>query len=284
VVSKPKAKKAKQKPQLKKRTAVTIKRKAVKEGEIVPKQDGSLSLQRVPTLADAEEMVRRYDERRKAAYAAEAAHAKARAELLADPKYKAMVKRQKPVAATCKPENPREARAWLRAIAEHIKETIKTYSAHEPPAPVAGDDAKSYAAVRMRRDQWLADRQRLWWFFRAVKVYGSKKNKKNFGQLLGLPARQGRPPDQDRRNKILEKLLKIVQLRREGRLWKQLGQAARKLHDRELSNLAEARAKGIAARMKQKPSRIGEAKARNEALVKEIRAHNRRARLKQKPR
>jgi hypothetical protein len=98
-----------------------------------------------------------------------------------------------PVAAACKPENPREARAWLRTVGEHIKETLKAYGAHEPPAPVAGDDVRSYAAARARRDQWLADRQRLWWFFRAVKVYGSKKNEKSFEQLLGLPAGRGHP-------------------------------------------------------------------------------------------
>jgi hypothetical protein len=258
VAVKRKAKKAKQKPP--KRTAVTIKhkvkRKAVAEGEIAPKQDESLSLPRVPTLADAEDMVRRYDERRKAACAAEAARAKARAELLADPKYKAMVKRQKPVAAACKPENHGEALKWLRTIAEHIKETLKAYRAHEPPVPIAGDSVESYVATRARRDQWLADRQRLWWFFRAVKVYGSKKNKKSLEQLLGLPARPGRPPDQERRNKILEKLFQIALLRGEGWQWKEIGlacykspQAARKLYERELQNLPEAWAKGIAARM-----------------------------------
>jgi hypothetical protein len=211
---------------------------------------------------------------------------------------------QKPVATACKPENSGEARAWLRTVGEHIKETIKAYGAHEPPAPVAGDDVRSYAAARMRRDQWLADRQRLWWFFRAVKVYGSKKNKNSLEQLLGLPAGQGRPPVQERRNKILEKLLMIVLLRaprgptrkaQRGQpapsSWKEVGaacgmspQAARRLYERESPNLREALAKGIAARMGRKPPRVGEAKARNEARVKEMRAHNRRARLKQKPR
>jgi hypothetical protein len=75
----------------------------------------------------------------------------------------------------------------------------------------------------------------------------------------------------------LERLLKIVLLRGEGWLWKEIGQAARKLHDRELSNLPEALAKGIAARLEQKPPPIGEAKARNEALVEKIRELNRRA-------
>jgi hypothetical protein len=196
-----------------------------------------------------------------------------------------------PVAAVCKPENPKEARAWLRAIAEHIKETYEAYGAHEPPAPIAGDNVESYVATRARRDQWLADRQRLWWFFRAVKVYGPKKNKKSFEQLLGLPAGQGRPLVQERRDKILKELLGIVLLRGEGWQWKEVARAlgktvpaVKKLYERELPNICEALAKGIAARMKRKPPRVGEAKARNEAHVKEIRARNRRARLKQKPR
>jgi hypothetical protein len=202
-----------------------------------------------------------------------------------------------PVAAACKPENPREARAWLRTIAEHIKETYEAYGAHEPPAPVAGDDVRSYAVARARRDQWLADRQRLWWFFRAVKVYGSKKNKKSFEQLLGLPAGQGHPVVQERRNEILQKLLDIILLleprgptrkapqgqpARPG--WKTISAicgmtvpAAKNLYQRELSNFNEALAKGIAARLGQKPSRIGEAKARSAALGKEIAARNRRA-------
>ena len=89
---------------------------------------------------------------------------------------------------------------------------------------------------------------------------------------------------QEERNKILEKLLKIRVLRSAGRQWKVIGrecgmtaQAARNLYQRELSNLPEALAKGISARMKQKPPPIGKAKARNAALGKEIAAHNRRA-------
>ena len=54
-------------------------------------------------------------------------------------------------------------------------------------------------------------------------------------------------------------------------------QAARKLYERELSNLTEALAKEIAARLKQKPPPVGTAKARSAATGKEISAHNRRA-------
>jgi len=88
---------------------------------------------------------------------------------------------------------------------------------------------------------------------------------------------------QERRNKLLEKLLKIALLRGAGQQWKVIGrkcgmtpQAAKRLHERELQNLPEALAKEIAARMKQKPPPIGKAKARSAALGKEIAAQNRR--------
>ena len=194
-----------------------------------------------------------------------------------------------------KPKNRTEALAWLRTVAEHIKETYEAHGAQEPPAPVAGDD--SYAAARVRRDQWLADRRRLWWFFRAVKVYGSKKNKKSLEQLLGLNRGLGNPVVQERRDKILEKLLKIALLRgtnsptrktRQGKparmSWKEIvracdmtPKAANRLYQRELSNLNEALAKEIAARLGREPPPIGTAKARNAALGKEITERNRRA-------
>ena len=53
-------------------------------------------------------------------------------------------------------------------------------------------------------------------------------------------------------------------------------QAAKRLYERELQNLPEAKAKGIAARMKRKPPPIGKAKARSAALGKEIATLNRR--------
>ena len=170
--------------------------------------------------------------------------------------------------------------------------------------PVAGDDVKSYAAARMQRDQLLADIRRLRWFVGAVETFLSKGNKKSLDKLLGLPAGRGRPVVQGRRDKILEKLLDIVLLleprgptakAQQGRParpgWKTISAicgmtvpAAKNLYQRELSNFNEALAKGIAARLKQKPPPIGMAKARNEAHAKEIRAHNLRARLKQKSR
>jgi hypothetical protein len=138
---------------------------------------------------------------------------------------------------------------------------------------------ESYVAARGRRVQWLADMRRLWWFADAVKVYGSGKNKKSLEQLLGLKAGRGHPVVQDRRNKILEKLLKIVLLleprgpTRRGKparpSWKEIGracdmtpQAAKRLVERELPNLPEALAKEIAARMKRRPSPIRGQKAR----------------------
>ena len=55
--------------------------------------------------------------------------------------------------------------------------------------------------------------RRLRWFVDAVKAYGSEKNKKSLEQILGLKAGRGHPVVQERRDKILEKLLKIVLLR-----------------------------------------------------------------------
>ena len=182
--------------------------------------------------------------------------------------------------AARKTEGRKEGLAWIAAL---IRSKIEEYRAHEPPAPVAGDDVRSYAAARMRRDQWLAEVRWLWWFFRAAKVFLSAKNKKGFDQLLGIKAGRGRPVVQERRAKILERLLKIALLRSAGRQWKVIGrecgmtpQAAKRLYERELQNLPEAKAKEIAARMERKPPPIGKAKARSAALGKEIATHNRR--------
>jgi hypothetical protein len=120
--------------------------------------------------------------------------------------------------AARKPENPREALAWLHTIAAHIGADIEEYEAHEPPVPVAEDDVmsrvaayvrrvpphkppipiaddrvKSYFAAYIRRAHWLSNVQRLRWFFDAVETYGSEKNKKSLPQLLGLIPGRGRP-------------------------------------------------------------------------------------------
>ena len=70
-----------------------------------------------------------------------------------------------------KPENPREALAWLRALVKQIKKHLADYEAHET----------------------LADAQHLRWLAGAAAAYLSKNNKKSFEQLLGLKAGQGRP-------------------------------------------------------------------------------------------
>ena len=112
-----------------------------------------------------------------------------------------------------KPENRREALACLHTVAEHIEKTLKTYRAQRLPRQVAGDDAKSYGAARVRRFQRLADLLRLRRFVRAVKAHSSAGNEKSLEQLLGLKPLPGRPVVQDRRDEILEKLLKIALLR-----------------------------------------------------------------------
>jgi hypothetical protein len=78
-----------------------------------------------------------------------------------------------------KPNNPREALAWLYTIADHIQESLEDYLAHKPS--------------RGWRVQWLANTRRLWWFANAVKAYSSAENKKSLGQLLGLERGQGNP-------------------------------------------------------------------------------------------
>ena len=92
-----------------------------------------------------------------------------------------------------KPNNPKEALAWLYTIAEHIGETLKAYGAHKPSAAVADDGVESYAAARTQRDQWLSDVRRLSWFADAVKAYLSEGNKKSLGGLLGLGRGPGNP-------------------------------------------------------------------------------------------
>ena len=71
-----------------------------------------------------------------------------------------------------KPNNSREALAWLYTIADHIQESLEAYFGAQ--------------AVGGWRAHWLANTQRLWWFANAVKAYGSAENKKSLGQLLGL--------------------------------------------------------------------------------------------------
>ena len=161
-----------------------------------------------------------------------------------------------------KPENRREALACLHTVAEHIEKTLKTYRAQRLPRQVAGDDAKSYGAARVRRFQRLADLLRLRRFVRAVKAHSSAGNEKSLEQLLGLKPLPGRPVVQDRRDEILEKLLKIDLLRSEGLSWKEIGraldttaQAAKRLHERELPNLGEARARQR-AKEKARPTRM----------------------------
>jgi hypothetical protein len=159
---------------------------------------------------------------------------------------------------------------------QHIIALLKAYDE-------ALDEVKSYAAERGQRAQRLTDILRIRRFLRTV-----KENEKGFVQLLGMKPSRGTPVVQDRRDKILEKALEIDRLRSEGLSWKKIGralgttpQAAKRLHEREVSNLPEARikniAKEIAARMKQKPLPIGKAKARSAALGKEITEQNRRA-------
>ena len=194
-----------------------------------------------------------------------------------------------------KPNNPREALAWLYTIADHIQESLEAYLAHKPS--------------RGWRAHWLANTQRLWWFANAVKAYGSAENKKSLGQLLGLERGPGNPGGRRKPGKSTDRALEIAAQReakserrktRQGepalKSWKEvrrdLGdpdtspEALRQRHRRaslvRAEDDAKEFAKGFATRLKQrldqKPQRVGEAKARNEALVEKIRAHNRRKR------
>lgn len=194
-----------------------------------------------------------------------------------------------------KPNNPREALAWLYTIADHIQESLEEYLAHKPS--------------RGWRVQWLANTRRLWWFANAVKTYGSAENKKSLGRLLGLEKGPGNPGGRRKPGKSLDLARKISVQRetesetrktRQGkparRTWKEVRRdvgdldtspEALRQRDRRASLVhAEDEAKefaiGFATRLKQrldqKPPRVGEAKARNEARVEKIRAHNRRKR------
>ena len=191
-----------------------------------------------------------------------------------------------------KPNNPREALAWLYTIADHIQESLEEYLAHKPS--------------RGWRVQWLANTRRLWWFANAVKAYGSAENKKSLGQLLGLERGQGNPGGRRKSGKSFDLARKISEQRetesetrktRQGkparRTWKEISrevsrdvhisdQALRQRHRRASLVRAEDDAKEFATRLKQhldqKPQRVGKAKARNEDLVEKIRAHNRRKR------
>ena len=201
-----------------------------------------------------------------------------------------------------KPKNQTEARAWLLAIAEHIGETFRAYRAHKPPVPVADAGVESYAASRMQRDRWLSDMRCLSWFVGAVKACDPEKPGKSLGRLLGLERGPGHPGGRRKPGKSLDLAREISEQRetksetrktRQGNPartgWKEVGrdrgmsdQAARKRAKRASLVRAEDDAKEFAARLKQrleqKPLPIGKAKARNEALAKEIRAYNRRKR------
>ena len=122
--------------------------------------------------------------------------------------YRAAVERfetARPTAAR-KPKNPAEALAWLITVAEHVGANLKEYGRTSRPDRLS---------VRWYT-QWLSDLRRLRWFVDAVKAYVSEKNKKSLEQLLGLKAGRGHPVVQDRRNKILEKLVKIPAARAKG--------------------------------------------------------------------
>ena len=175
------------------------------------------------------------------------------------------------------------------------RENLKDIQGAKLPRQFAGDDAKSYGAARVRRFQRLADLLRLRRFVRAVKAHSSAGNEKSLEQLLGLKPLPGRPVVQDRRDEILVKLLKIAcYAARACRGKKSAGRLTRPrrpqrgLHERELPNLGEARARQrakekarshaneIVARLEQRPPPIGTVKARNAALGKKIQARNRR--------
>ena len=203
--------------------------------------------------------------------------------------------------AARKPKNPKEARAGLITVAEHVRETFKTYRAHKPSMPIAGDDLEAYVAARARRAQWWADMRHLWGFIRAVEAYLSEGNKKRIGQHLGLERGRGNPGGRkpgksfDLGRKISEQRETKSETRKtkQGKpartRWKEVGldhgmsdQAARKRAKRASLVRAEDDAKEFAARLKQhleqKPPRAGKAKARSAAMGKKIRARNRRKR------
>jgi len=181
-----------------------------------------------------------------------------------------------------KPNNPREALAWLHIIADHIQESLEAYLAHKPS--------------RWWRAHWLADTRSLWWFANAVKSYGSPENKKRLGQLLGLERARGNPGGRRKPSKSTVRALEIAAQReakserrktRQGepapKSWKEvrrdLGdldtspEALRQRHRR--ASLARAEddakefAKGFATRLKQrldrKPQRDSEAKGRQQS-------------------
>jgi hypothetical protein len=200
-----------------------------------------------------------------------------------------------------KSETPREALAVLHTVDEHIRENIKAYRAHKLPKPIAGDDVEFYAAARGQRLLRMLILRRLRRFAEAVKVYGSARNKKSIGRLLGLERGPGRPVG-SKLGKSLD-LAREISVQRETKSetrktrkgepartrWKEVArnhdmsdQAARKRAKRASQVRAEEDAKEFAARLKQslekKPPRAGKAKARSAAMAKTIRAQNRRKR------
>lgn len=275
-------------------TGRNAKRKAVTEGESIPKRGREPVAEAPPMLDEANERARR----------SEVAH---RAAAPNSDEHQAAVERfetARPAAVRKpnKPKNGEEARAWLHAIAEHIRATLVEWGAHKAPGPAVGP---LYA-------QFLLDVRRFRWFADAVKAFLSEenkrslglhpKNKKSLGRLLGLERGPGNPGGCRKSGESVERSRKISEQRetrsetrktRQGEpartRWKEVGrdnsmsdQAARKRAKRASLVRAEDDVKEFAARLKQrlnqKPPRVGEAKARNEARAKKIRAHNRRKR------
>jgi hypothetical protein len=289
-------------------TRRNAKRKAVTEGESIPTRRESLSLRRIPTLADADEFVRRDEERKTYVRKQQLKQARAHAAWRASDEYKALAKRwATPTAAVrkpknpSKPENPTEARAWLSTIAGHVGESLQAYRAHKLSLPVEDHGVEAYAAERMQRDQWLSDVRRIWWFVSTVKAYLSGGNNRSLGRLLGLERAPGRPAGQkpgklsdwDRETAAQRATKSEKRKTRQGeaalKSWKEVAldlgktpQAVRRRVQRAAPKLAEDKAREIAAalkqRLEQKPPPVGRAIAHSAARGKEIHAHNRRKR------
>ncbi len=202
-----------------------------------------------------------------------------------------------------KPKNRTEARAWLQHHSRAhpgrpLRNTGRTSRPYRLP------DGVSLRRCAYAAHQWLSDVRCLRWFADAVKAFLSEENKKSLGQFLGLEKGRGNPGGRRKSGESLELSREISEQRetksktrktRQGKpartSWKEVGrdhgdmsdQAARKRAKRASQVRAEDEAKEFAVarlkqRLEQKPPRVGKAKARNEALVKEIRAHNRRKR------
>ena len=207
-------------------------------------------------------MARRYEVARRAA------------ELNSD-EYRAAVERFETVRPTAvrKPETPAEALAWLITVAEHVWANLEEYREHKPPGPAVGP---LYA-------QWLSDRaappvvcrcgEGLRLGETPEKSGTASRPKGRAWSPRGSRAAQQNPGKAAQDSPAARRQSPTRQTRQTGRpTWKEIGracgmtpQAAKRLYERELSNLHEALAKEIAARMKQKPPPIGMAKARSAA-------------------